>query len=198
MNRDGVAAAFELIIEEIETVASEIADQGAKAFKDKSYNVAQQLGESGKSLQDFREQVEKLLESWQSGIDVSTRQRFTERHLTTKPKTITTHSKAAKTRLRVRFPDGRIIEEYYAADTFALALQHLGLQRVEDLGLTEAKLPLVGSIRSDDYGQRRIDGRYICTHSSTQKKKETLERVGKKLGVALKVEVIHPSIDNIL
>jgi hypothetical protein len=49
MNRDGVAAAFELIIEEIEAVAADIAEQGGKAFKDKAYDAAQQLGDRGKA-----------------------------------------------------------------------------------------------------------------------------------------------------
>ena len=57
MNKDGVATAFELIVEEIESVVSDVAEQGAKAFRDKTYSVAQQLSESG--------------------IDVTTRQRFT-------------------------------------------------------------------------------------------------------------------------
>ena len=54
MNRDGVSAAFELIIEEIEVVATEIEELGTKAFKDKSFDAVQQLGDSGKSLQEFR------------------------------------------------------------------------------------------------------------------------------------------------
>lgn len=46
MNQDGVAAAFELIVEEIEAVASEIADQGSNAFREKAYDLAQQLSEA--------------------------------------------------------------------------------------------------------------------------------------------------------
>lgn len=50
MNKDGVAAEFELIIEEIECVADQIADQGTEAFQQKDYDTAQRLGESGKNL----------------------------------------------------------------------------------------------------------------------------------------------------
>jgi hypothetical protein len=189
MKTDGVAAAFELIVEEIEAVASEIADQGSRAFRDKTYDTAQQLGESGKSLQSFRAKVVDLLEEWQSGIDVTTRQRFT-RPRPKKIATSKTHTKGPRTRLRVTFADGASIEEYYAADTFALALQKLGFDRVAALGITERNVPLVGLIKSDQYGQRRIDGQYVCTHSSTPEKKETLERVAKKLGVSLKVEIV--------
>lgn len=190
-NKDGVAVAFELIIEEIEAVAAKIADQGSKAFRDKAYDLAQQLGESGKNLQDFRDKVESLLEDWQSRIDISTRQRFSERQKIAKAKPIATHRKASKTRLRVVFTDGKSIEEYYAADTFALALYHIGLARVESLGLTKSGIPLVDNVRSEQYGQRKIDGKYICTHSNTQKKKDTLEKICKRLGVGITVKIIQ-------
>jgi hypothetical protein len=189
MNRDGVATAFELIIEEIEAVAADIADQGGQAFHDKAYDIAQQLGESGKNLQEFRIRVESLLEDWQSGIDVVTRQRFLEGQKTRKKTTIAGQSKAAKTRLHVAFTDGTTIEEYYAADTFALALRHFGLTRVEALGLTESGVSLVCNVRSEQYGQRRIDGKYICTHSNTQKKKDVLDKIGKSLGVGITVKI---------
>ena len=190
MNKDGVAAAFELIVEEIETVASEIADQGGKAFREKNYEVAVQLGESGNSLQSFRTKVVALLEEWQSGIDVTTRQRFSSTPRPKPSRLVKTHTKGPKTRIRVTFDDGQKIEEYYAADTFALALRRIGFPRVEGLKLLRGKVPLVGNTKSDQYVQRRVDGKYICTHSSTKEKKETLEEVAKKLGVKLKVEII--------
>lgn len=189
MKTDGVAAAFELIVEEIEAVASEIATQGSQAFRDKAYDVAQMLGESGKSLESFRAKVVTLLEEWQSGIDVTTRQRFStprrKKTRTSKP-----HTKGPRTRLRVTFDGEPPIEEYYAADTFALALQRMGFDRVAALGITERNVPLVGDIKSDQYGQRRLDGKYVCTHSSTPEKKQTLERVAKKLGLSLRVEIV--------
>lgn len=192
MNKDGVAAAFELIVEEIEAVASEIADQGGNAFREKAYDLAQELSEAGKSLQEFRTKVMDLLEEWQSGIDVATRQRFTTARPSKKrvAGTAKPHTKGPKTRLHVTFPDGQHIEEYYAADTFALALRKLGLDRVEGLGITDRNTPLVGQLRSKQYSQRRVDGKYICTHSSTQQKKELLERIAKDLGTSLKVQII--------
>ena len=192
MNKDGVSAAFELIIEEINAVAADIAVQGSKAFHDQAYDAAQQLGNSGKSLQAFRKRVEELLEGWQGGIDINTRQRFAVVKPKLEPKTISSHTKAPKTRIKVKFPDGTLIEEYYAADTFALALRKFGLRRVETLGLTVAGLPLVGDAQSTEYGQRIIDGRYICTQSSSQSKKEMLEKVGKSLGITVAVEIIKP------
>lgn len=45
-------------------------------------------------------------------------------------------SKSRKTRLRVRFNNGKEFEEYFAADTFALAIKEMGFSKVEPLGLT--------------------------------------------------------------
>ena len=190
MNKDGVAAAFELIIEEIESVADQIADQGSEAFRQKNYDTAQRLGESGKNLQAFSAKVENLLEDWHRGIDVATRQRFSSSQPQKKRTPTSSQGKAQKTVLKVKIDDGTVIEEHYAADTFALALQRMGLDRVSALGLTECGIPLVGDRKSDQYSQRIIDGRYVCTHSNTQRKKDTLEKIAESFKMSLKVEII--------
>jgi hypothetical protein len=100
-------------------------------------------------------------------------------------------TRGARTHLRVTLNDGTVIEEHQAALTFATVLCQLGLSRVEALGITVRNLPLVADFKSDEYGQTKMDGKYICTHSSTKEKKETLELIGKKLGTPLKVEIIE-------
>jgi len=187
MNNDGVSIAFELIADELGRVADDIAHQGSLAFKERQYDVAQRLSETGKNLQGFIEKVNYLLEEWQAGIDVNVRRKIQ----INKIRNIRPHRKSKKTRLRVRFNNGKVIEEYFAADTFALAIKDMGLGKVEALGLTEVGLPLVGTKRSNEYNQRQIDGKYICVHSSTNEKKKTLETIGSRLGVGLKVEIIQ-------
>jgi len=99
-------------------------------------------------------------------------------------------TRGARTHLRVTLDGGTVIEEHQAAHTFATVLGRLGLSKVEALGITVRNLPLVGDLKSTEYGQTEMDGKYICTHSSTKEKKETLELIGKKLGTPLKVEII--------
>ncbi|MGD0651268.1 MAG: hypothetical protein ABSA97_09045 [Verrucomicrobiia bacterium] len=189
IDRDGVVAAFQLIIEEIESVAQNIADQGGDAFRRKDYEKAQILGESGKNLEAFRARVAALLDDWQAGIDIDTRKRFlpTERRI--KKDHVTAHEKAPKSTLRVTLPTGDIVEEYFAADTFALAIKALGIDKVRSLNITETGIPLIDSTKHPQYSQRKVDGWYICTHSNTHRKKEVLERIAKKLGVRIKIEV---------
>lgn len=66
----------------------------------------------------------------------------------------------------------------------------MGIGRVSDLGLTECGIPLVGDRKSDQYSQRIIDGRYVCTHSNTQRKKDSLEEIAESFKISLKVEII--------
>ena len=187
MNKDGVSIAFELITDELERVADDIANQGSLAFKERRYEDAQHLSETGRNLHAFIEKMSNLLEEWQAGIDVNVRRRTR----VGKMRDIRPHTKSKKTRLRVRFNNGEVIEENYAADTFALAIKKMGFGKVEALGLTQEGLPLVGTKRSSEYNQRQIDGKYICVHSSTNRKKEILETIASRLGVGLKTEIIQ-------
>jgi hypothetical protein len=187
MNNDGVSIAFELITGELERVAEDIANQGSHAFKERRYDDVKRLSETGTNLHGFIEKVNNLLEEWQAGIDVTVRRKTR----IDKFRKVTHHKKGKKTRLRVRFNSGKVIEEYFAADTFGLTIKELGFSRIEALGLTQEGIPLVGTKKSSDYNQRRIDGKYICVHSSTNRKKEILETIASRLGIGLKVEIIQ-------
>jgi DGQHR domain-containing protein len=101
-------------------------------------------------------------------------------------------TRGPRTHLRVTLNGGTVIEEHKAADTFALALSRLGLSKVEALGIKVRNVPLIANSRSDtQFNQTKIEGKYICTHSSTKEKKETLDLVANKLGTPLTVEVIE-------
>lgn len=188
MNNDGVSVAFELISHELSRVADDIALQGTLAFKDRRYDDVQKLSDTGKSLNMFIKKANALLEEWQAGIDVNIRRKTHIENMP--PSDYVLQSKAPKTRIRVNFANGNKIEENYAADTFALALKEIGFNRVEALKISERGLPLVGTEKNEKYTQRYLDGKYICVHSSTNEKKDTLELIAKKLGVSIEVEVI--------
>ena len=185
---DGIATAFEMIMDEIEGEAGKIADKGANAFRNKDYAEAQKLGDAGHGLMEFRKKVDELLAEWQAGIDVSYRRTFTIKGL---PET--KDSKRRKnTKLRVRFADGPEIEEYFAADTFALAIKEFGIERVEKLGLIDNGDPLISSHKHPTYQHRKFGDRYLSTHSSTDRKKDMLEQISKLLGRKVTVTIIQP------
>ncbi|MGD0625688.1 MAG: hypothetical protein ABSB32_13330 [Thermodesulfobacteriota bacterium] len=190
MNKDGVSTAFELISEEIESLAEGIAEEGGKAFKDKRYSDAQELADTGENLKAFKTKVDQLLEEWENGFDRVTRTKTRIKGIPIPPKP-TGRSKSKKTRLRVKFKDGTEITEPIAADTFVDVLNRIGVNEVESLGITVRGIPLVGERRSSQYQQRRISGRYVVTHSSTAEKADTLKEIAKRLGVGLNVDIIQ-------
>ena len=186
MNNDGVSIAFELIIEELQRVTDDLADQGALAFKERRNEDAQRLSEVAQNLHEFIGKVHNLTEEWQTGLYAAPRQQIEMAEI----QHIRSHTKSKKTRLSVKFNNGREIAKNYAADTFALAIKEIGLSRVESLGLTECGVPLVTTKKDKKYAQRQIDGKYVCVHSSTKRKKETLDIIAKQLHLTLKVEII--------
>lgn len=190
MNKDGVSTAFELISEEIESLAEGIAQEGSKAFKDKRYPDAQELADTGENLMAFKTKVDQLLEEWENGFDRVTRTKAKIKRIPIEPKQ-TSHKKSKKTKLRVKFKDGTEVSEHLAADTFVDVLTKIGFTEVESLGISVRGVPLVGDKRSSQYQQRRISGKYIITHSSTGEKADTLKDISKRLGIGLIVNIIQ-------
>ena len=120
MDHDKVSIAFELIADELERVAEDIANQGALAFKQRRHDDAKNLSETGKNLHEFIAKVNNLMEEWQADIDVNARRNINIADIRGN-RSHPPHKKSKKTRLKVTFNNGKEIKEYFAADTFALA-----------------------------------------------------------------------------
>lgn len=100
---------------------------------------------------------------------------------------------APKTGLRVTMPDGRVIVNAKAKDTFIDAILAIGINRVRTLGLKFCKIPIISNTRDKKYGRAQHDvgnGWMILTHSSTADKKKMLEKIAKALNIKLRVEII--------
>ena len=99
----------------------------------------------------------------------------------------------SKTVLRVTFPDGTVIADKKAKNTFAETIKRIGLLKVRNLGITFCHVPIVSNTLDRKYGQAQIpvgDGLYVMTHSSTHDKKKQLAKIAKDLGIKLIVEEI--------
>lgn len=102
---------------------------------------------------------------------------------------ISSAAKAPRTGLYIEFSDGTLIAENTAADTFAKALEKIGLDLVGKLGINVNNFPLVSKQREPKYQQTPIGEYYIMTHSNTMSKKHQLERIASELNVGLTVKV---------
>ena len=101
------------------------------------------------------------------------------------------------TDLSVRFPDGVIIAEKKAADTFEKVIKKIGVERVrqvvELLNLKFCKVPVISNRRDEKYGssQRNLGGgSLLITHSTNRMKKQVIDKVSKQLGLGLVVDII--------
>ena len=102
--------------------------------------------------------------------------------------TITPHTKSKKTNLEVLMPDGSIISNRFAYQTFCEVIERLGPEKVAALGLRQSGIDLVSKVEDDFYQQHRIRGGYlVLTHSSTEQKKVYIEEIANRLSIDLVV-----------
>lgn len=109
-------------------------------------------------------------------------------------KGITKSHIAPKTGLCVYLPDGSFIQEKKACDTFTKAIQQAGVLNVRELGYKFCHVPLVSNTIDAKYGHAQHpvgNGLYVLTHSSTQTKKQQLDRISKALKLGWKVEIVE-------
>lgn len=100
---------------------------------------------------------------------------------------------AEKTLLKVTLPDGRVIEEKKAKDTFVKTILWMGIDRVRPLGLKFCRVPVVSNTSDPKYGKAQVDvggGWLILTHSGTRDKKKMLDKMANALGIPLTVEIV--------
>lgn len=186
MENDSVTIAFDMILAEINKVATSVNDQGAQFFKNGSYDDAAKLVESGRKLIDFKEKLVSLKGEWVSGLDIGTRKKVNLESI----KTISFHNKSPKTGLRVTLPTGNTIHSSTAAETFTNTLLEIGLEKIIKLNKFVCKVPLVTKNKDNKYNQSRIGGYYIMTHSNTASKKQMLEEISKELGIRIRAEIL--------
>ena len=142
MNTDSVSVAFQIILEEIGTVVSEVNSQGAAFLRNGDYQKAKDVIASGEKLASFRTKLDALRQEWIAGLDEPTRAKVLVESGEV-ARTITSGHKSSKTILVVKFPDGTVLFETVAADTFTQSLKKIGLQRVSDLSMKLYNHPLV-------------------------------------------------------
>lgn len=93
-------------------------------------------------------------------------------------------------RILIHFPDGQIITGKTGAESMALAIHKIGLDRVKALGLKASGIDLISTQKSKIYNQYQFGSQYIMTNLDTRNKVSILEDISRKLGIKIRVEVI--------
>ena len=186
---DGVSTAFEMILEEIDSVVSEVNSQGAACLRNNEYKEVRRAIEAGEKLQAFRSKLESLKSEWVTDHDEQTRHPVKIK-VSAVAKTIASAPKAPKTVLRVRFGDGMAIHEPIAAHTLVKSIKKLGTQRVIALGEEVYGFPMITKEKHESYTQAHLDGYFVTTHSSTEDKRKKLLKIAGALKEKISVDIV--------
>lgn len=108
--------------------------------------------------------------------------------------TIITRGNATK--LIVKFPDGTVIAEPKATDTFVKAVKKIGVEKVRSVvekeKLVFCRVPVISNRRDSKYGssQKELGGGWLLiTHSNNPLKKSFLDKVSEALNLGLIVNI---------
>lgn len=189
MNQDGVNIAFELMLEEIQSVISELNEEGASYLQNGDYSKLEKIVGTGKELSAFKEKLEKLKFEWNRGFDATTRQRIKSDRI---EKRIPFRKKNNRTGIIAIFADGQKIAGDTAARTFVEIINRIGVERVKNLDIHVNRIPLISTFKDEKYGasQYTCGKYYVITHSSTIEKANILNRIISLLNEKIKVEII--------
>lgn len=97
-------------------------------------------------------------------------------------------------KLRVTFPDGAVIFEKKAVDTFVNTLRHIGLGRIAELQSVQrhGRHPIVSRERNESAGMvREVDGFFIKTKSSTVQKARQIKDIARVLSIKISVDSVE-------
>ena len=102
------------------------------------------------------------------------------------------NQREASTVIAVEFADGTVFYDRLASRTFFLSLHKMGLDGVFALNERLSGVPLVSHTkeRRKRVKQHYMEGYYITTTSSTQAKKDMLEKVARALGKDISVQIV--------
>ena len=97
--------------------------------------------------------------------------------------------------LRITLPDGSIIQEKRASETFSRAIFKAGTERVESMNLKVAKVPIISHTiatkKSYAAAQHQVAKEvYVFTNLTNQHKKDILEQINEKYQLGWRIELV--------
>ena len=188
MEKDCVNDAFDILLDELESVIKDLNKEGAEAFSKQRYEKeVESLRLNGIELKNFKIKLENLQSEWNQKFDNFSKKKVKVETV----RTIPSHKKSTKTKLKIIFENGETIQENKAYLTFAKALYKFGFRKILALNLNVRGLPLVSKTKAKTkYKQYELEGYYITTHSSTDEKRNMLELIAKELNQQIEVQII--------
>ncbi len=181
-----VSNKFADLIHTLNHVADDIKIACAEASLEGDFIEVAKLSDTSRQIQVFIKEANDLSNRWSKGMLL--RPSSPKKHVLPNKKTFT--SKKSSSKLSVTIA-GKQIQLDTVANTFVAVLEDMGLERVENLGTKLSGVPLISKTPPTGYQRYKQCGPwFITTHSSTNDKKQLLERVGAQLRVPVQVKVV--------
>lgn len=108
---DSVSVAFELMQIEIDGAVENLNAKGASEFRASNYAEAKRLGDLGEELRDYRARIQELAEEWSSRFAEGGAEAGIGNDRVEPTRKILKHTKASRTNILVRFPDGSVVSK---------------------------------------------------------------------------------------
>jgi len=124
MNQDGMSIAFDVILEELDSVIKEVNKDGSAAFEKGIYSDAERFSLTGKNLLVFKEELEKLETKWATDFDLETKGRIEIEPIPVR--TVKPHTKGKRTNLLIKY-DNKNIQENTAAEGLIKAISEMNI-----------------------------------------------------------------------
>ena len=203
-NQD-VSEALGLLKTILKEERTRIFNAGSKAMNAQDAETARAVLDFVKKLDGFTNEVQNLIETWDSLLkyrDVASpavrsivtgkgklfglRTRKAQKGITRE----ITRPKAPKTNFTVEFEDGTIVHAAKANETFAQVINKIGAKRVASLSLICCGEQLVSKMGSTKYPSKCVpvsDGYIVITQSSTSAKIRYLQTIAELLKLKLEI-----------
>ena len=187
-----ISEIFDFLMTEIDIFAENTNQIGCELMRESKYIEVDSLLRKAEKLQIFRERISELNSEWDSifskdeFLKINKIDEFDGDEDQTFDNKITNN----RTKLLVKFTDGTVISEKNAAITFAKTLEIIGFDKISPLGIKVNSEDLIGNEKSKKYNDTRLSGFYIRTHSSTNAKKNILDRISNEIGLNIETLVI--------
>jgi len=181
-----VTCKFDDLIHSLNHFSDDLKIACAEASLDGNFNLVTKLSNESINTQAFIKEVMNFSNHWKRGL-----QRSGNHKSIVGSRKKSYSPKKPPTKLCVTI-EGKQIQEKTAAETFALAIESMGLEQVAKLGKKLSGILLLSKFPSTDYHTQKKSGDwYITTHSSTKNMKTILEEISCSLKINIKIGIIN-------
>ena len=190
--RETASDAFARLVESLELAEAHLIEVGTCLAQEGKFAEVARLAPWRNRFVHLRSQVDRLNEQFFSTFDDENDLDDASTTESRGRQDLRTRTRGPNKTMTVALWDGRVVREASAAQSFSIVLGELGWEKVEALGIEMSGIPLVSRERHHLYDVKKmvyqyVDGWYVMTNSSTDRKVQLLQDIAEALGRSINV-----------